>query len=129
MSRPTMKQLRDENDWLKAKLATAHGFTVPLTDQPGNVFADSLIRCGDRYAIVRHRPMGAQVFIDGHWEPVLNVPEAAFAYDAVEAHRLADELIAEEIAETEKWHIDFDTRPASGSEEHLAEYASKEVAA
>lgn len=130
MSRPTVKQLRDEIAWLEAKLATATGFTVPLTDQPGEVFADSLIRNGDRFAIVRHRPMGAQAWIDGRWEPMFQIPDEAFAYSAVEAHRLADQLIADEIAEDAAWHAQLAHRPASDADEHLDEFAQKkEVAA
>lgn len=129
MSRPTIKQLQDEIAWLEAKLATATGFTVPLTDQPTEVFADSLIRCGDRFAIVRHRPMGAQAYIDGQWEPFWQLPEEAFAFDAVAAHRQADVLIAEEIAEDAAWHAQLAGRPASDADEQLAEFAQKETAA
>lgn len=126
MSRPTTnKQLRDEIAWLRSKLATATGFTIPLTDHSSGVFADSLIRRGDRFAIVRHRPMGAQAYIGDQWIPIHQVPDDAFAYDAVDAHRLADVLIAEEVAEAEAWSTVFETREHSSNEEHLAEFAAE----
>lgn len=130
MSRPTIKQLQDENAWLRAKLATALGFhvPVPLTGQPNEVFVDVILRQDDRFAIVRHRPMGAQAWIDGQWIPISHVPDQAFAFDAIEAHRKADQLVAEELAEAIAWGATFTTREP-GAEEHLAEYANEEAAA
>lgn len=130
MSRPTIKQLQDENAWLKAKLATSLGFhvPVPLTGQPNEVFVDAILRQGDQFAIVRHRPMGAQAWIDGQWLPINHVPDDAFAFDPVDALRKADELVAEELAEAIAFGLDFDSREF-GTEEHLDEYATEETAA
>jgi hypothetical protein len=127
VSRPTIKQLQDENTWLKAKLATALGFhvPVPLTGEPDEVFVDAILRQGDRFAIVRHRPMGAQAWIDGQWVPINHVPDDAFTFDAIEAHRKADELVAEELDEAIAWGLTFAQREPSGTEEHLAEFAQE----
>lgn len=131
MSRPTTnKQLRDEITWLRAKLNTSLGFhvPVPLTGQPNEVFVDAILRQDDRFAIVRHRPMGAQAWIDGQWIPINHVPDDAFVFDAVEALRKADELVAEELAEAIAWGLTFADREPN-TEEHLSEYATEETAA
>lgn len=122
MSRPSPKQLRDEITWLKAKLGTATGFTVPLAGRGCAALADSLIRQGDRFAIVRHRLGGAEAYIGDQWVPIDQLPEEAFAFDAVDAHRLADVLIAEEIAQASDWGVDFDTREPVTAE-NLDEFA------
>lgn len=124
MSRPTPKQLRDEIDWLKAKLQTATGFTVPFAGRACEALADSLVRHGDLFAIVRHRLGGAEAYIDDRWVPILQIPDEAFAFNAVDAHRLADVLIAEEIAQASDWVAEFESREPA-AEEHLAEFAAE----
>ena len=110
--------------WLAAKLGTAHGFGVPCTHVGGEALLVTLLRNGDRWAIVRHRPMGAQVRIAGSWLDMHFVPAEAYQYNAVEAHRVADLLIAAEAAEDAAWRARRGDLPADLDDELLAEYAS-----
>jgi hypothetical protein len=113
-----------EAKWLAAKLGTAHGFGVPCTHVGGEALLVTLLRNGDRWAIVRHRPMGAQVWLNDAWWDVHYVPDSAYLYTAVEAHRIADERIAAEAAEDAAWRARRGDLPADLDDELLAEYAS-----
>ena len=122
MSESTIKALRDarrEIEWLKGKLNLAAVFGLPLPIEGGSALLITILRHerSDRYAIVRHRPMGAQVRIGDTWVDMHQIPAEAFAYDIVEAHRLSDQLAAEEADEHHQWQARHDAEQHTGAGE------------
>jgi hypothetical protein len=121
-----LREARAEIAWLTGKLARAHVYTLPLTHEGGEAFTITLVRleATDRWAIVAHRPMAAQVWLDGVWVDSYGIPAEAFTHDVVEAHRLADVLAAREGVEHAQWRLRHDAERPVTADEFLAEYAT-----
>lgn len=111
MSRPVpYKEVVAENQWLVARMNLADHYSLALPMPGGNVLPLTLLRIanGIRWAILRHRPMGTQAYIAGTWRDVREVPTAAYVYSVVEAHRLSEQLAAEEAEEHMRWQAKHD---------------------